>query len=407
MVFLFLAFSAFLAYAIWEYLQHQRRVKSIPIRIHVNGTRGKSSVTRLIAAGLRAGGIRTLAKTTGTLPRIIREDGLELPIRRRSGANIIEQVKVFRYFSRYNPEAIVIECMAVNPEYQWICEHRFVRATVGVVTNTRLDHILEMGPTLENVTRSLCNTLPIRGVAYTAEQNMFWLMRKEAEKADCRLWRVNSDSVSYLELGRFSYIEHADNVALALAVCEHYHVPREVALEGMYAAFPDPGALKVLETEENGKVVQFINALAANDPMSTLAIWHKVKELSTEVGTVMFMLNTRADRYDRTIQLLEMIRDHLVGEFDYLLLNGENLDRVYNSLPEYNIDQAKAIRIGMNVPSVTYNAIFERVSNIGTVFAMGNVGKGGLDIATYFANKRRVRKGIGAQNSNGNSNPAH
>lgn len=397
MVFLTLAFLALLLYAVLEFLQHKRRATSIPIRIHVNGTRGKSSVTRLIAAGLRAGGIRTLAKTTGTLPRIIDENGLEIPIKRRAGANIIEQVKVFQYFNRRKPEAIVIECMAVNPEYQWICEHRFIQATVGVITNTRLDHILEMGPTLENVTRSLCNTLPISGVAFTAEQNMFWMMREEAERANCRLWRVNAESVSYLELGQFSYIEHADNVALALAVCEHYHVPREVALNGMYRAFPDPGALKVLEAEESGRVVQFINALAANDPMSTLAIWHKVKSLSTEVGTVLFMLNTRADRYDRTIQLLEMVRDNLTAEFHYFLLNGENIERVYNSLPEYGIDQAKAVKIGMAEPSVTYEEIFKRVESIGTVFAMGNVGKGGLNVATYFAQRRRVRRGVGAQ----------
>ena len=40
-----------------EYVRHQKRIYSIPIRIHINGTRGKSSVTRLVGAGLRAGGI--------------------------------------------------------------------------------------------------------------------------------------------------------------------------------------------------------------------------------------------------------------------------------------------------------------------------------------------------------------
>ncbi len=396
MVFLIVLFLALLAFSSGEYYLHRRRAHRIPIRIHVNGTRGKSSVTRLIAAGLRGGGIRTVAKTTGTLPRIIDTDGLEIPIKRKAGANIIEQVKVFKFFASRKPEAIVIECMAVNPEYQWICEHRFVNATVGVITNTRLDHILEMGPTLENVTRSLCNTLPHNGVAFTAEQNMFWMMRKEAEEVNCKLLRVNADSVSYLELGQFSYIEHADNIALALAVCEHYQVPREVALEGMYSAFPDPGALRVIEAEENGRIAQFINALAANDPMSTLAIWQKVKTLSTDLGMVCFMLNTRADRYDRTIQLLEMVRDNLTQEFDFFFLNGENLERVYNSLPDYGIDQAKAVKIGMADPVVTYDAIFERIPNIGTVFAMGNVGKGGLDIATYFGQRRRVRKGVAA-----------
>ena len=92
MVYLLIAFFALLAFAVAEFLLHQRRANNIPIRIHVNGTRGKSSVTRLIAAGLRNGGIRTVAKTTGTLPRIIDTDGKEIPIVRKAGANIIEQV---------------------------------------------------------------------------------------------------------------------------------------------------------------------------------------------------------------------------------------------------------------------------------------------------------------------------
>ena len=71
-----------------ELAVHRRRLRSIPIRVHVNGTRGKSSVTRLIAAGLRQGGIRTCAKTTGTLARMILPDATELPIYRPAGPNL-------------------------------------------------------------------------------------------------------------------------------------------------------------------------------------------------------------------------------------------------------------------------------------------------------------------------------
>ena len=60
-----------------EASNHRRIIAAIPLRIHVNGTRGKSSVTRLIAAGLRAGGLRTFAKTTGTAPRIINAERSE------------------------------------------------------------------------------------------------------------------------------------------------------------------------------------------------------------------------------------------------------------------------------------------------------------------------------------------
>ena len=58
-----------------EIIFHLKALKKIPIRIHVNGIRGKSSVVRLIAAGLRESGLKTFAKTTGTIPRIINEKG--------------------------------------------------------------------------------------------------------------------------------------------------------------------------------------------------------------------------------------------------------------------------------------------------------------------------------------------
>ena len=120
----------FFLYMIFEYWRHQRYLKSIPIRIHVNGTRGKSSVTRLIAAGLRSGGYVTVAKTTGTMPRIILPDGRESAIVRLGPANIIEQKYILRFAASFKPEVLVIECMAVNPIYQWVTERSFVKSTV-------------------------------------------------------------------------------------------------------------------------------------------------------------------------------------------------------------------------------------------------------------------------------------
>ena len=323
--------------------------------------------------------------------------GLEIPIIRPGRANIIEQVKVFKYFFKRRPRAIVIECMAVNPEYQWICEHKFVHATTGVITNSRLDHILEMGPTIENITRSLCNTLPRGGVAFTSEDKMFWLMRREARKANCKLYRVDPDSVTFAELSRFDHIEHADNVALALAICEHHNIPRDVALEGMINCHPDAGALRIYEVSEGAKTVHFVHAMAANDPESTLAIWQKMKELTPELGTVCVLLNTRADRYDRTVQLLEMLQQGMPRDFHYLFLMGENVERVYSSLPRYGIQQSQAVKMGIVPPEHTYAEVFKRVEVIGTAFAIGNVGMGGLDIAKYFASKKKLRRLAAAQ----------
>ena len=97
---------------------HSIALSKLPIRIHVNGARGKSSVTRLISAGLRAGGLKTVGKVTGSVSRIINEHGKDLVIHRLRSASIGEQVRLLRNFAKEKPDAVVVECMAVDPQYQ-------------------------------------------------------------------------------------------------------------------------------------------------------------------------------------------------------------------------------------------------------------------------------------------------
>ena len=100
-------------YLLVENIIHNRCIKNIPVRIHVNGTRGKSSVARLIAAGVRAGGYRTIAKTTGTLARYIDIDGSGTPVVRIGFSNIAEQIRVVFKARRAKADAIVIGGMAL------------------------------------------------------------------------------------------------------------------------------------------------------------------------------------------------------------------------------------------------------------------------------------------------------
>ena len=60
------------------------------------GLEVKSSVTRLIAAGLREAGMKTFAKVTGTAPRVIDELGIDRIIHRLRLPSIGEQVKLPR-----------------------------------------------------------------------------------------------------------------------------------------------------------------------------------------------------------------------------------------------------------------------------------------------------------------------
>ncbi len=319
LVFLFISF---IVYGSIEYYKHQSVLSSIPIRIHINGARGKSSVTRLVAAGLRAGGLKTLAKTTGSAPRIIDQKGKDHVIHRLRSASIGEQINLIKLFSNEKPDAMVIECMAVQPEYQWVTEQRMVKSTIGVITNVRPDHLDEMGYDLESIALSLANTIPFYSTFITAEQKNVVPLKKISEKRKTKFLQSSPDEIDTDYMLKFPFLEHAENVALALKVCEQAGVEKEVALDGMIHTKPDPGALEILDFKNKGKEIYFINAFAANDPHSTAMVWDMMCNRLSNSKKCIF-LNTREDRRYRTKQLLDLCFYKMKPE--KLIIRGDNI----------------------------------------------------------------------------------
>jgi len=372
-----------------EYYRHRRNVMRIPIRIHVNGTRGKSSVTRLIAAGLRAGGKKTIAKITGTLPRVVLADGREAAIIRLMGANIIEQKYIFRYAANESPDAIVIECMAVNPVFQWITERMFVRSTISVITNCRPDHLDLMGSTEQSVTMCLSNTIPEHGVCYTAENNHFGLLKTVADKRHCKIHKIRPTDVTQAELDAFKYIEHAENVQLALAVCAEAGVRREIALKGMQHANPDPGALKKYKIKDGKKIINFYSVFAANDPKSTAKIMDMVLGKLSQIEKII-ILNSRSDRYFRSQQLLDELKPM---DFDYVFLTGEIPEKVESYAHQIGIPKNKVITMGEPLTEVIYQKVLELTNSESYVIGIGNIAgriKYGAQIVAHFKHKMQA-----------------
>ena len=70
--------------------RHNETLDNLDVNIHVNGIRGKSTVTRMIGGMLRASGMNAVAKTTGTYACVIEGEGYEHPIKRVGPPNINE-----------------------------------------------------------------------------------------------------------------------------------------------------------------------------------------------------------------------------------------------------------------------------------------------------------------------------
>ena len=320
-----------------EFRVHKNNLNKIPIRIHVNGSRGKSSVVRLIASGLRFGGLRTFAKTTGTSPRIIDENGDDKYIHRLRTASIGEQISLIRHFAKMKPDVLVIECMAVNPQYQWISEQKIVKSTIGVLTNVRPDHLDEMGISMNQITKSMANTIPFNGIMVTSEQKKADILNNISNVRNTRFY-TDDIKVDDNDLVDFSYLEHKENVSLALKVCELCGVDKKQALKGMSLCKPDPGALTIWEIKLKNNLFKFINAFAANDPSSTLKTWEMINNSFHPTKFAIF-LNTRIDRQYRTIQLVNLIFNQLKP--NVLVLRGENFPKELDQL----MDQNKNIKV--------------------------------------------------------------
>ncbi|CAM5652838.1 Poly-gamma-glutamate synthase PgsB OS=Streptomyces alboniger OX=132473 GN=pgsB PE=4 SV=1 [Streptomyces alboniger] len=300
-----------LAAGVVEQRRHFASLEHIPTRVLVNGIRGKSSITRLCAGALRGGELTTVAKTTGTAARFIHPDATEEPVYRKFGiANVVEQIGIVRRAAAYNPDALVIECMAVMPALQEINQSKLIRSTIGVLCNVREDHLAEMGPTLDDVARSLCRSMPENGICVTAEKDRFDILKEEADARNCELIYADPETVSDEELRGFSWFTFKENVAIALKVAELVGVGREVALQGMYDAPPDPGVLSVERyATEDGKKLRFANVFAANDPESTLMNINQLLDLGAINRPLNVVINCRPDRVERNGQMGEIIPD--------------------------------------------------------------------------------------------------
>ena len=352
------AFVLLLAAGLAEAAMHRRRIAHFSIRVNVNGTRGKSTVTRLIAAGLSSAGIRTVGKTTGTTPRIILPDGAEEPIRRRGRARISEHVWVAKKAFEAGAEALVVECMALEEENQRVYEHMLVKSTIGVITNIRKDHLDVMGPGLDDVARTLAITIPKNGHLVTVDGPFTKMLMEKCEAMGTELRIASGDSVSPEELAMFGYTSFAENVAVALAVCEIAGVDRRTALRGMVGARPDPGVSPVADIMLSGRKLHIVDAFAANDVESTLKMWEDFAlPLKQSYDKSFVVVNNREDRPQRVEEMsklaaaLKADRVFYIGKLQHLAMRmtpsgyegagavhektpGAILERVLCELPE-------------------------------------------------------------------------
>ncbi|MGF9944971.1 poly-gamma-glutamate synthase PgsB [Priestia megaterium] len=365
---LFLVF----AYGAWEQIKHQKNIDSIPVRININGIRGKSTVTRLITGIVTEAGYKTVGKTTGTSARMIywfTEE--EKPIvRRPEGPNIGEQRRVVKEAARLEAEALVSECMAVNPDYQITFQEKMIQANIGVIVNVLEDHMDVMGPTLDEVAEAFLATIPYKGHLITIDGPYLEYFKTVAAKRRTKVIVADNSRITDEFLRKFDYMVFPDNASLALAVAEALDIPEEIAFRGMLNAHPDPGAMRITKFGNPKAPAFLVNGFAANDAASTLRIWERVGEIGYSVDSPVVIMNCRPDRVDRTEQFARDVLPYI--KTDILVLIGETTSPIMDAYNEGKIPAKEIWDLEGHSTEEIFNKLRPELHNR-MIYGVGNI----------------------------------
>lgn len=302
----FVMLAVVLVIGFLEKKRNQKNIEQFEIRVNVNGIRGKSTATRLITAILWEAGYKAIGKTTGTAARMMFWDTPdEMEVKRKPrGVSIGEQAQIINKAAKYGANALVCECMAVNPEYQKVYQHQIIQANLTVIVNVLRDHIDDMGPTTEQIAWAFADTIPYNGKVVIPQCDYTEFFKKVAAKRNSEVFVAKDALVSQEYIDMFDYKLFDHNIAIALAAAEALGIDRETACRGMLKAHPDPGALRTynLDCGKGGYVL--VNGFAANEPSSSLELWEKVRDEIPEAEYPVVLMNCRPDRVDRTKQFV-------------------------------------------------------------------------------------------------------
>jgi poly-gamma-glutamate synthase PgsB/CapB len=368
----------------------------VPRRIAVTGTRGKSGVTRLIAAGLRASGATVLAKTTGAKPLLILPDGSEREIVRTGPASIREQVRLLSLAASSGADTLVTEMMSIGAECLGAESRHILRPAVLAVTNVRLDHLDEMGRDKPGIAATLAAAVPERADIFVPAEEIDPAFEAAARRRGAKLHAIAKEEAgvgaaqgSPLPPGEFE-----PNRRLARAVLRSLGIDEPTITRGFAAAGSDPGHLRISQGVYGRppRPAVCVSLFAANDPESSAAAL--VQALAAlppgEGRPLVALLSLREDRGDRTRQWIDAAGQGFFRGFASVFLIGPParaaLRRVRRRLSPAG--PVVALLRGRS-PEEMMSGILSTVAAEPVVVGLGNFVGSGEEINRYWESQGR------------------
>lgn len=362
----------------------RRCVKKIPLRILVNGTRGKSSVTKYVAQGLRVADRKTICKITGIVPTIIYPDGSEKIIKRIGPARVQEQFKMIRLASKLNADCLVLECMSLSPELQKL-ESRVFKPNIYVITNIKDDHHEQMGEKTEQV-KAICEAIPSNTILVTAEIKYLKEIITSAKSKNSSLTFIEDSGSKSSGIPNDPFTA---NIKLALEVCKTANV-ENVKTEKAILEMMKSDENSLVEFNLAGKKIRFINGFAVNDVPSAeefMRFWQNRLESFHKLNII---FNSRADRPLRTVVFAKWLST--IKNANKIILIGDHVNRAKIELVRNGFESQKIITWTKSKIKNAAGYIKKNAEPESVFIGLGNIAGEGMMVLDSFKREHMIER---------------
>lgn len=340
--------------------------------IAVTGTRGKSSVVRMLASVLREHGRKVLAKTTGSQAQLVFPDGSIQDIPRRGLVSILEQKKTLNAGAELRVDCVVVEIMSIRPENHTVESQQILKPDIVVVTNVRRDHVEAMGETETEIAGVFHRDFPPGSSVYVPEEYAPLLASARAGMETIRLIPVKR------HVAPESTMEFEENLDLVAAVSKDLGVGDAAVIQGIQNSRHDIGRLRIWKYKVGDKSVFLVNAFAANDPDSTMMIYNKVAQaLSAPPSSFSGLLNLRHDRADRTVQWIEALKGGASSHFKNIYAIDGHSHVLRKKVPSVTV-------LPHSDPKRLTDTMIETMEDGNVLFGFGNIGGLGRELIRHW-----------------------
>jgi poly-gamma-glutamate synthase PgsB/CapB len=350
-----------------------RARKRIRYRIHVNGTRGKSIVTRYITIALAQAGIKTYGKVTGEIPTLIGPGGEESRVHRNGTARVTEQFRIIRQVARRKAEALVLECMSVDPELQKV-ETAMFNPDIYVITNIKDDHREKLGTTPAERATLFARTVPPGSTLVMMETKHLEVFRNAVHRGGGNLVTPPEPPVEVTQ--QLPFGTFAENISIAAEVAFRIAgIPREDAITLIKRTL---NPVVSLPLHPSGQGTRLLNGFSVNDPESAtdfLDAWRSKHKSNGKIGVI---LNTRADRPTRTRTFVSWIRK-LGNQCSIVVVTGDHRHYARRKLKYEGADTPFEL-ISEKDPRRIITILRESYRDLELVFGTGNMKGNGFRI---------------------------